>query len=96
MPAVAVYVGRPTKWGNPYRPESYGFENPDGTPAPFNEREARRMAVRDYEHQLRCGRLQVTVEDVRRELRGKDLACWCAVGAPCHADVLLEIANEAP
>jgi hypothetical protein len=27
-------------------------------------------------------------------LRGKDLACWCAVGEPCHADVLLEIANK--
>ncbi|ATN65310.1 hypothetical protein A3857_18520 [Cereibacter sphaeroides] len=34
-----------------------------------------------------------TVEDVIRELRGKDLACWCQPGAPCHADVLLEIAN---
>jgi hypothetical protein len=27
------------------------------------------------------------------ELRGKDLACWCALDQPCHADVLLEIAN---
>jgi len=27
------------------------------------------------------------------ELRGRDLACWCKPGAPCHADVLLEIAN---
>lgn len=27
-------------------------------------------------------------------LRGKNLACWCAEGAPCHADVLLELANE--
>jgi hypothetical protein len=26
-------------------------------------------------------------------LRGKDLACWCKPGAPCHADVLLELAN---
>lgn len=28
------------------------------------------------------------------ELRGKNLACWCAPGAPCHADVLLELANK--
>lgn len=28
------------------------------------------------------------------ELRGKNLACWCKPGAPCHADVLLELANE--
>jgi len=28
------------------------------------------------------------------ELRGKNLACWCKLDAPCHADVLLELANE--
>lgn len=27
-------------------------------------------------------------------LKGKNLACWCKPGAPCHADVLLEIANN--
>ena len=27
-------------------------------------------------------------------LRGKDLACWCPLGRPCHADVLLELANR--
>ena len=27
-------------------------------------------------------------------LRGKNLACWCKPGEPCHADVLLELANE--
>ena len=32
---------------------------------------------------------------VRRELRWKNLACWCRAGLPCHADVLLEIANGA-
>jgi len=26
-------------------------------------------------------------------LRGKNLACWCKVGEPCHADVLLDLAN---
>ena len=37
----------------------------------------------------------VTVDGVDRlpELRGKNLACWCKPGSPCHADVLLEIAN---
>jgi Domain of unknown function (DUF4326) len=34
------------------------------------------------------------VEAARRELAGKDLACWCPLDQPCHADVLLlEIAN---
>ena len=27
------------------------------------------------------------------ELRGRDLACWCPLDEPCHADVLLEIVN---
>lgn len=27
-----------------------------------------------------------------RDLAGRDLACWCALGAPCHADVLLRVA----
>lgn len=37
--------------------------------------------------------LKVTVDDVRRELAGRDLACWCELGSPCHADVLLEVAR---
>lgn len=34
-----------------------------------------------------------TLEDIRRELRGKNLACWCREGEACHGDVLLELAN---
>jgi hypothetical protein len=34
-------------------------------------------------------------EAVRAELGGKDLACWCPLDKPCHAEVLLELANEA-
>ncbi|MGG7510939.1 DUF4326 domain-containing protein [Plantibacter sp. YIM 135249] len=33
------------------------------------------------------------LRDVRAELAGKDLACWCPLDQPCHADVLLKIAN---
>ncbi len=36
----------------------------------------------------------ITKEDIRRELRGKNLACFCSPGKACHADVLLKIANE--
>lgn len=32
--------------------------------------------------------------DARHELSGKDLVCWCALNKPCHADVLLDIANS--
>jgi hypothetical protein len=37
-----------------------------------------------------------TSEYIRAHLAGKDLACWCTPGDPCHADVLLEIANTDP
>lgn len=36
-----------------------------------------------------------TPDDVRRELAGRDLACWCPLSAPCHADILLTVANGA-
>jgi len=34
-----------------------------------------------------------TVADIRRELKGKSLACFCKIGEPCHAEILLELAN---
>ena len=39
-------------------------------------------------------RLVFTPERLRIDLAGKNLACWCKPGEPCHADVLLEIANQ--
>ena len=54
----------------------------------------RAEAVRRYRDDLLAGRLRVTVGDVTRELRGRDLACYCPLGEPCHADVLLMVANE--
>jgi hypothetical protein len=77
-PAGAVVVSRPSKWGNPYRV---------GPMAPEE-------AIARYRDDLLAGRLRITVDDVRRELRGRDVACWCAPGRPCHGDVLLEVAND--
>ena len=39
-------------------------------------------------------KLPPTMEEIRRELKGKNLSCWCKAGDLCHADLLLEIANE--
>ena len=77
-PAGAIVVGRPTRWGNPFRP---GI---DGDAA---------RCVAAYRRALLAGELAVTVADVRRQLAGHDLACWCPPERPCHADVLLELAN---
>lgn len=54
----------------------------------------RAEAVRRYQADLLAGRLAVSVDDVKRELRGRDLACYCPLAEPCHGDVLLEIAND--
>lgn len=91
-PEGAVVVTRQSKWGNPYRLDSYTFANADGSPAPWNEKEARAMALRDYEHALFVGALKYSVDDVKRELKGKTLACFCPLSKGCHADVLLRVA----
>lgn len=75
-----VCVTRPGKWGNPYK--GHPTYDPEG-----------KLAVGSFRENLLAGSLGITVEDVRRELRGKNLACYCAIDAVCHADVLLELAN---
>jgi hypothetical protein len=75
MPAGVVYVGRPTRWGNPWRVEEIGAAE----------------AVARYRAELLADPGRVAV--VRRELGGRDLACWCRLDAACHADVLLSVAN---
>lgn len=81
MPENTVSVCRPGKWGNPYKV----------TP----ERDAR-AAVAAFEQAVLRGlpSIPFTIAEVRGELRGKNLACYCKPGSPCHADVLLRIANE--
>jgi hypothetical protein len=49
--------------------------------------------ARLYRHWLLSDAGRETREAARHELRGKDLACWCPINKPCHADVLLEVAN---
>ena len=80
-PAGAVVVARPTRWGNPY------VVGPDVD---------RAECVARYRRALQAGELAFTVDDARRHLAGRDLACWCALDVPCHADVLLELANRDP
>lgn len=80
-PEDAVVVSRPSRWGNPHP-----FAKPT--------REERARVVELYRRDLAAGRLAFTADDVRRELAGHDLCCWCPLDGPCHADVLLEVANR--
>lgn len=92
MPSNTVYVGRPTKWGNPYTPNSLlhewqGFPNDDLV---------RAECVRLYRNWL----IEIKSESPTwfdtwmKPLVGKNLACWCAPDKPCHVDVLLELLSE--
>ena len=83
IPPDAVYVGRPSKWGNPFKiGQTYHGR--------VMHRQDAIDACRDWLFHsnegmaLLCG---------IGELRGKDLVCWCAP-LPCHADILLELANK--
>lgn len=81
MPEGVIYVGRPTRYGNPYTGSS---------------------AVATYRKELEwylsgdgCDpKHTAKVKEGLALLRGKDLACWCKEGALCHADILLELANQ--
>jgi hypothetical protein len=88
MPEGAVYVGRPTKWGNPW---PVGAQGPDGEVI-----QDRRAAAARYESAIDRVDGVPSSEEIRRELRGRDLVCWCPVDQPCHADVLMRIANGPP
>lgn len=82
IPVEAVYVGRPTKWGNPWK---IGDTHPElGDPMPAADVV---VLYRDWLFE------RGAQTEVRLALRGKDLVCWCSLDAPCHADVLLEVAN---
>ena len=99
-PEGAIVVARPSRWGNPYRVVSDGrlftvrtddstigsFERLDG-----NGTGARHWAVQGY--RLHLSRHPEMAIAARIKLRGHDLACWCQLDQPCHADVLLELAN---
>lgn len=102
MPEGAIYVGRPTKWGNPFVPGRVVSWNragwlmrvtgtPDGR---YGER-----CIQDVSDAVETYRQFMAVRADRTDffepLRGKDLACWCPLDQPCHADVLLELANAA-
>ena len=84
MPANAIYVGRPTVWGNPYLV---------GSKLMNGETLTAEKAVELYEQHLADN---FSEGDIRHCLHDKDLACWCALDEPCHADVLLRIANSRP
>jgi len=101
MPENTVYVGRPSKWGNPYHiGENYTDKVcEDGEVVEILSWDSidAKTAVAFYEEAImkKYPAVKIAVSEIVAELRGKDLACWCPLNKPCHADVLLRLANAA-
>ena len=97
MPPDTIYVGRPTKWGNPYKAVEYPtgwYVLPSGAGCGGYRQikeDAIRLSVWLFK-QWATLRARI-MPNWLSPLRGKNLCCWCPLDQPCHADVLLELAN---
>ena len=77
LPPATICVTRPGPWGNPFKDMS-----PDKAVSEFQ-----RWLARRKDHSA------IWMHRHLDNLKGKDLACWCPTHEPCHADVLLRLAN---
>ena len=90
MPENTVKVDRSTKWGNPFRVRNpYNVSDWGEDDTETREEAVCRFGDMMADDALRRDYCFPAVEP----LRGKNLACWCPLDQPCHADVLLELAN---
>lgn len=85
-----VQLSRARGWRKP--PGAVVVSRPSrwGNPFPVSQF-GRDEAVRRYRELVTSA--PDIVESIRQDLAGRDLACWCKLTDPCHADVLLELAN---
>lgn len=89
MPENTVSVTRPGKWGNPFTVAN-----------PVVKKEFwGKLELENIEDCLKAYRLSTEVKIGQgwlniEELRGKNLACFCPLDKPCHADILLQLANK--
>jgi hypothetical protein len=107
MPDNTIYVGRPTRWGNPF--PTHELPRDGHGDIIYGELVQVRTAAQavklfadmlvPYRHHGKRSELgdfylsTCNMETIKYELAGKNLCCWCPLDQPCHADVLLEIAN---
>ena len=99
----AVIVSRPSRWGNPchwYPRPTVELTATGMTLHPADPAGARAISVQGFREQLadpdaRAFNGYPSDAEIRAAHAGRDLACWCPLDQPCHADVLLEIANGA-
>lgn len=104
-PAGAIYVGRDTRWGNPFKLapaasqrggllDMWAVEFSGKKLGRWDDSAAARAEAADrYARWIHEPKQAALVVTVRQELAGRDLMCRCPPDQPCHADVLLQIAN---
>ncbi|MBK9497155.1 MAG: DUF4326 domain-containing protein [Xanthomonadales bacterium] len=80
-PEGVVVVSRPGRWGNPFRVGDFGIRSAAD-------------AVQRYREWLDGRVVGPKPPTDFSVLAGHDLACWCSLDQPCHADVLLKLAND--
>lgn len=90
----ASRISRPGKWGNPFTIDGVAGEKGLDRDAAQAEAVARfgQWLAGTLPPELSPG-APPSREAIRAALKGHNLACWCRPGTPCHADVLLDIAN---
>ncbi len=79
-----VYIGRPSKWGNP-------FSHKEGTTAKFKTG-SRNEAIQQYRSWILNGDGKHLLNDLH-ELKNKVLGCWCSP-LPCHGQILIELTQK--
>lgn len=86
-PEGAITVARPSAWGNPFKLGGTVRVDDDGDVEVTLDRDTMIALYRRWlaEH-------PEAIERARKELAGHDLACWCPLEEPCHADLLLRVA----
>lgn len=89
MPPNTVYVGRGSKYGNPFIVgEVYEGD------FIIDNQHAKCCFADIYADGIWKDFSLPSPDEIKKSLKGKDLACWCPLDKPCHADILLKIANH--
>lgn len=95
MPENTVYVGSPSKWGNQFKIGDTITSKKMGIDVDYNLKlQVNGQCVLAFHYWLDNTNDGAKIKELaKNELQGKNLACFCALNQPCHADILLKVAN---
>ncbi|KRA97392.1 hypothetical protein ASD83_09640 [Devosia sp. Root685] len=88
----AQSVARPGPWGNPFTIDAVAEET--GLDRAAAQVEAVVRHARWMRGEIEADRPRPPLEKIRTVLKGKNLACWCREGTPCHVETLIKLAND--